>query len=65
MNKILEDLRTKPQKFSKILDLNIIKEIGQGGFGSVYLVEDKKGTKYACKHIDLKALHPYDFENIV
>jgi len=65
MNKILEKLRTKPQRFSKIKDLKILKEIGSGGFGNVYLVEDKIGVEYACKHIDLKALHPFDFENIV
>jgi serine/threonine protein kinase len=61
----LTKLRTIPQKYFSLSEFKIHKEIGQGGFGNVYLITDKQNNKFALKHIDLLALHPLDYENIV
>lgn len=46
-------------------DYKIKEQIGQGGFGKVFLVEDKKGEKFVLKENNLKELSPYLKENII
>jgi serine/threonine protein kinase len=40
-------------KSSLTKEYSVISELGEGSFGSVYLVEDEKGKKYALKKISI------------
>lgn len=44
---------------SQSKNYEVVSELGEGSFGSVYLVEDEKGKKYALKKA---RVDPFNFE---
>lgn len=38
-----------PSELSELLPLNIVKKVGAGGFGEVFIAKDKTGAEYAVK----------------
>lgn len=56
--------RNKP-KYSSIIQFSVIKQIGEGGFSTVFLASDRRtNVKYAVKRITLSRLTPRDYENV-
>jgi len=53
---------------SKVIDgkviFEIVKEIGSGGFGTVYLVKDEQGKQLALKLLHLWEIHPLDQKEV-
>ena len=52
-------------KYDSICQFSVIKQIGEGGFSTVYLAMDRRTqVKYAIKRITLARLTPRDYENV-
>jgi len=45
-------------------EYKIIKLLGKGGFGEVYLISDKNGDKYAVKKLFIKSLTEEEIKEI-